>query len=91
MKLALGLYGLYLLLVAVNGNASELFTELRTDGGSFLPWLIVAAVLGAGYQYPQTHQFASAFLLLVVLAFFLENWPNLKSQFTAIYAKATGK
>jgi hypothetical protein len=89
MKLTLGLYGLFLLLVALNGNASNLVTQLKADMPHFLPWLIVAAVLGGLYGFPATHTFALAFMLLVILSFVLSNYGTLKSQASSIYNSAT--
>jgi RsiW-degrading membrane proteinase PrsW (M82 family) len=88
MKLTLGLYGLFLLLVAIQGNSQTLITNLQADAPHFFPWLIVAAVLGGLYEYPPTHGLAASFLLLVVLTFVLINFNNIKSQFGTIYSKA---
>lgn len=85
MKLALGLYGLYLLLVAIKGNGSKFVEQLQTDAPAFLPWLIAAAVLGALYEYDKTRTFAGLFLLLAVITFVTKNFAMLKSQFSAIY------
>lgn len=89
MRLALGLYALYFLLVAVKGNAQKVFSALQTDMPGFLPWLIVAGVLGALYQFAPTRQFAGLFIVLVVLAFFLKNQNTLVSQFHTIYNQST--
>lgn len=86
MKLALGLYGLYLLLVAIKGNGSKFVEQLQTDAPAFLPWLIAAAVLGALYEYDKTRTFAGAFLLLAVITFVTKNFAQLKSQFSGIYS-----
>lgn len=85
MKLALGLYGLYLLLVAIKGNGSKFVGQLQTDAPAFLPWLIAAAVLGALYEYDKTRTFAGAFLLLAVITFITKNFAQLKAQFQPIY------
>lgn len=90
MKLALGLYAIYLLMVAINGNAGALTTQLKTDMPHFLPWLIIAAVLGALYDEPETHEFAVMFGLLVILGFSLKNYGNLESQAKTIYTGMTG-
>lgn len=89
MKLTLGLYGVYLLLVAVSGNAAQLTKMLQQDIPAFLPWLIVAAVLGALYEFGPTHAFAASFILLVLVTFLLINYQNLKAQFSGIYSGAT--
>ena len=86
MKLALGLYGLYLLLVAIKGNGSKFVEQLQTDAPAFLPWLIAATVLGALYEYDKTRTFAGLFLLLAVITFVTKNFAQLKSQFSGIYS-----
>ncbi len=90
MKLALGLYAIYFLLVAVKGNANPLFKQLQADAPAFLPWLVVAGVLGAMYEYPSTRSLAGVFILLIVLSFFLKNYTTLATQFQTIYHEATG-
>jgi hypothetical protein len=89
MKLTLGLYGLYLLLVAIEGNGSKLTAQLGQDMGHFLPWLIVAAVLGGLYDFGPTQGLAGMFILLVALSFVLMNFTKLKAQFSSIYSGAT--
>jgi hypothetical protein len=89
MKLALGLYGLFLLLVALNGNAAKLATALKADMPHFLPWLIVAGVIGALYDQPDTHDFALAFGMLVIFAFTLSQYSTLEAQAKSIYTTFT--
>jgi hypothetical protein len=85
MPLAIGLYGLYLLLVAINGNGRPFATALQGDAPGFLPWLIAAGVLGVLYEYDETRRFATLFLLLIVIAYVLKNFAKLQSQFAPIY------
>lgn len=89
MKLTLGLYGLYILLVVIRGNGSKLTTDMSQDMGGFLPWLVVAAVLGTLYEYEPTHRVAGWFLVLVITSFVLKNYGNLQKTFGAIYSNAT--
>jgi hypothetical protein len=89
MKLTLGLYGLFLLMVAIQGNAQKLATQVTSDMGGFLPWLIVFAALGLLYDYEPTHDIATLFIILAVLSFVLKNISNLKSTFGTIYSNAT--
>ena len=89
MKLTLGLYGLFVLLVVINGNGKNLVTLLQNDAGGYLPWLIVAAVLGGFYQFEATHDLAQAFLILVVVSFVIKNIDGLKSSINTIYSTAT--
>lgn len=88
MKLTLGLYGVFLLLVAIEGNTASLIADLKGDMPHYLPWLIVAAVLGAGYDYAPTHNVATLFILLVVLGFVLRNYDTIKQQFGSLYSGA---
>lgn len=90
MKLTLGLYGLFLLLVAFNGNASKLVTDLKADMPHYLPWLVVLAVIGALYDFEDTHAFGVAVLLLVIFAFTLKNYGTLESEVKSIWSQATG-
>lgn len=89
MKLTLGLYGVFLLMVAMNGNSAAFAAGLKTDMPHFLPWLIVAAVLGGLYDNAETHSFAVAFMLLVMLGFTLSNYGNLEAQAKSIYSTMT--
>lgn len=89
MKLTLGLYALYLLLIAIKGNGSKFVTDFQADAPGFLPWLVAAAVLGALYEYDKTRSFASAFIILAILSFVLKNYSSLSSQFGSIYRGST--
>lgn len=90
MKFTLGMYGVFLLLVAIQGNAKALATDLEADLPHYLPWLVVAAVMGALYDYPATHNFAALFILLIILAFTLGNYTNIETQAKTIYDNAVG-
>lgn len=88
MKLAIGLYGLYLLMVVIKGKGGDFAQGLQADGPGFLPWLISAGVLGALYEWDKTRTVAALFLALVVLTFLLKNFAKLKAEFTPIYNSA---
>lgn len=88
MQVALGLYALYLLLVAINGNGSALASALQDDAPGFLPWLIAALVIGGLYEFDKTRQFAVIFLTLVILTYVLRNFSTLKAQFAPIFNTA---
>lgn len=90
MKLTLGIYGIWLLLVAINGNAKQLAPNLGRDIPAYVPWLIVAAVLGAGYDYEPTHSVSVLFLILVFLGFMLRNYTTVEAQAASIYRSALG-
>lgn len=84
MKLTVGLYAVYLLLVSLNGNAPAFFVEFEKDAPGFLPWLVAAAVIGALYNVKETHQFAAAFLALVAIGFVVKNWQALMAQWNVV-------
>lgn len=84
----IGLYGLYLILVGVNGNSGALVSTAKKDLPGFLPWLIALAVLAALYENDTTRPVAKPFLFLAILAFVLKNQDSLKQQMGYIYDKA---
>lgn len=88
MPLTIGLYGLYLLLVAINGNGKPFATALQDDAPGFLPWLIAAGVLGALYEYDKTRRFATLFLVLIAISYLLKNFTSLQQQFVPLYNAA---
>jgi hypothetical protein len=90
MKLTLGLYGIWLLLVAINGNAKLIAPALGSDVPGYVPWLVVAAVLGAGYDYPPTHSVSVLFLILVFVGYALRNYTVVQQQASSIYHSAVG-
>lgn len=86
--LAIMAYGIYALLVGMNGNGRQLLTEAEKDVGGFLPWVISIAVLAVIWEIPATKKLAAPFLTLAVLTFILSNWDTLQTQFGVISKKA---
>lgn len=88
IELAGGLYALYALLVALNGNAVEMFDRFEADTPGFLPWLVAAGALGALYNWAPSHGFARLFIWLIVLAFVASRWSELQSQWSQAFGQS---
>ncbi len=86
--LIIGLYGIYLLMVGVSGNAKTLQQYASADAPGFLPWAISLGVLATIYEIPQTKPLAGPFLLLMAIAFVVKNFETLQSQFRELYSMA---
>lgn len=86
--LIFGLYGVYAILVAANGNAGKLSTAMQSDSKGFLPWAISIGVLSVLYDNPNTQPVAKPFIYLAILTFVLKNFTQLESQFKKLYALA---
>ena len=85
IELAAGLYALYALLAALNGNAVELFDKFEADVPGFLPWLVAAGALGALYNWAPTHGFARLFIWLAVLAFVASRYSDMQAQWAQAF------
>lgn len=81
-------YGVYALLVGMNGNGRQLLAEADKDMGGFLPWVISIAVLAVIWEIPATKKLAAPFLTLAVISFILSNWETLQTQFGIISKEA---
>ena len=86
--LIIGLYGIYLLMVGVNGNAKTLAAYASADAAGFLPWAVSLGVIAVMYEIPETKRLAGPFLLLAALAFVLRNFTTLQTQFRDMYTMA---
>lgn len=79
--LIIGVYGLYLVLVGVNGNAGSLVGKVQADAPKFLPWIIAIFVLAFLHGSSDTgKKITTPFLLLLILSFVLKRFDTLKSQ-----------
>ena len=88
-----GLYGLYLIFVGINGNSKALQGELAQDGKPFLIWILAIIILRAMYNVDVLRPMIKPFMGLIVLSFVLKNYGNLTSQINAITGsnfKSTG-
>jgi len=84
-SLFIGLYGLYLIMVGVQGNASTLISEVESDAPQFLPWLLAIVALAFLNEFESTKKFVKPFAALIVLNFFLKNFGTIKQQVSSIY------
>lgn len=79
--LIIAVYGVYLVLVGVNGNSNNLIAAAKEDAPGFVPWAISIAVLAVINEIPSTKRLAAPFLTLLVLTFFLKNFETLRAEF----------
>lgn len=87
-SLFLGLYGIYMILVAVRGNASEALNLLQEDAPNYLPWLIAILVLAVMNDFETTQPIVKPFIALLVIAFVVKNFSSVQSQVQTIYSMA---
>ena len=86
--LIIGLYGIYLLMVGVSGNAKTLQQYASADAPGFLPWAISLGVLAVIYEIPETKRLAFPFILLLAITFVVKNFETLQTQFKDLYSMA---
>lgn len=86
--LAIMAYGVYALLVGLNGNGRQMLDEASKDMGGFLPWIVSIGVIAVIWEIPATKKMAAPFLTLAVISFVLANWDTLRSQFNVIQNEA---
>lgn len=78
-SMILGLYGIYLMLVAWNGNGPNL-ADMITAEKSFVPWIVALLVLGLLSSYSGTHDFVAPFLLLAIFATVTTRFNHVREQ-----------
>lgn len=79
--LIVGVYGLYLILVGFNGNASSLAGKVQDDAPKFLPWVIAIFVLAFLHGSSETgRKVTGPFIALLVLSFVLNRFSTLQAQ-----------
>lgn len=88
--LLIGIFGLYLMLVGLNGNSAALRENFSSDAGGFLPWAVSVGVLAVMNEIPLTKKIVAPFLLLLGLNFVLRNWDMLRNQYQQIAQMAQG-
>jgi hypothetical protein len=79
-----GLYGIYLVFVGINGNAGKLVTNVQQDGRNFIPWVLAILVLRAAYASDTLRPMVKPFIGLAALTFFLRNYSKVVSQVNEI-------
>lgn len=88
-SLLIGIIGVFLVLVGVNGNAGKLADAAKEDIPQFIPWAFALGVILVMSENEYTEKFAKPFLILLVLNFFLSNWPTIESQSRTLFQMAT--
>jgi len=84
-SLFVGIYGLFLVLVGVRGNAGALTDELSEDAPQYLPWLIAIVVLALMSEFEGTKTLVKPFALLLLLNFGLSNFETIQSEVSKVY------
>ena len=79
-----GLYGLYLIFVGLNGNSATLKTEVSAEGKGFLIWILAIVILRALYNVDTLRPVIKPFMALAVLTFTLKNYNVIVDQINQI-------
>lgn len=88
--LILGLYGVYLLVVGIQGKSDNLLQELDKDMPGFIPWALAIVGLIIMAQTEATQKVVKPFIFLLILNFVLMNFGNLTQEVNRLRALATG-
>ena len=81
----IGIYGVFLLAVGINGQGKALFSLLSEDGKKFLPWLFALVVISILAEFEETKKLVKPFVVLLALNFFLRNYSTLEKEAKTIY------
>ncbi len=79
-----GLYGVFLVFVGMNGNGATLKNDLQTDLKPFLPWFLAIVVLRALYSVDSIKPVVKPFMYLALLTFTLKNYGKIVTQINEI-------
>jgi len=88
--LILGLYGVYILAVGINGKTDALLTEVDKDMPGFIPWALAIIGLIILAQTEVTQKLVKPFIGLLILNFVLVNFGNLQSEVKKLRNLSTG-
>lgn len=88
--LILGLYGVYMIWIGIEGKTDDLLAELDKDMPGFIPWALSIVALIILAQSDATAKLVKPFIFLLILNFILRNFGNLKSEVSKIQALSTG-
>lgn len=86
--LILGLYGVYLLAVGIQGKSENLLQELDKDMPGFIPWALAIVGLIILAQTEATAKVVKPFVFLLILNFVLMNFGNLTKEVDKLRALA---
>ena len=78
--LILGLYGVYLLVIGIQGKSNLLMKEADKDMPGFIPWALAIVAIIVLAQTEATQKLVKPFIGLLILNFVLVNFANLKSE-----------
>lgn len=90
-SLFVGLYGVYLLMVGIRGNAGTLMSDLSQDSPNYLPWLVAIIVIALMSEFDATKDIVKPFAALLLLNFLLKNFSTIKQEASTIYNLSTKK
>ena len=87
--ITIGIYGLYLVLVGLNGNAGQLAGKVQDDAPKFLPWVVAIVVLAFVNSSSEAgRKVTGPFIALLIIAFVLKRFDTLKDQSTQLWNMA---
>ncbi len=72
-------YGVFLVLVGIQGNGVAFFKALGQEG-QFVLWLVVLLVIAALLETDTGAQLARPLVVLIVLGFLLKNWHTIAAN-----------
>lgn len=79
--LIVGVYGIYLILAGLKGNAGEVAQNVQNDAPKFLPWIVAIFVLAFVNGSSETgRKITGPFIFLLILSFVLKRFDTIKSQ-----------
>lgn len=78
--LILGLYGVFLLVVGLQGKQDVLLAEADKDMPGFIPWALAIVALIIMAQTEATEKLVKPFIGLLILNFVLMNFGNLSNE-----------
>jgi len=88
--LILGLYGVFLVIVGIQGKSDLLIQEVDKDMPGFIPWALAIVALIVLAQTEATEKLVKPFIGLLILNFVLMNFSNLKNEINKIQAISKG-
>lgn len=88
--LFIGLYGLYLVIVGVRGNAGALLDLLGQDAPKFIPWILAIVGIAVLSEFESTKPMVKPFIGLLVLNFALVNYETIETQVSQLYNLSNG-
>lgn len=79
-----GLYGIYLVFVGIQGNSKNLKDDVLADGHGFLMWILAIVILRALYNVDALRPMVKPFIGLALLTFTLKNYNVITQQINQI-------